>query len=95
MKFLSSFQISEAVKKEVSHANDMFRGLVEKGLAKISIKDNAEELLQKDHDPNKDTKPYLMATFGSAWAVMAVKTSDLDHIFLPDQWSSEEGDVAR
>ena len=85
MNLLFLFQISEAVKKEVSHANDMFRGLVEKGLAKINIKDNAEELLQKHHDPNKDTKPYLLATFGSAWAVMAVKTSDLDSIFLPDQ----------
>ena len=42
------------------------------------IKENSEEILQKHHDPNKDTKPYLLATFGSAWAVVAVKINNQD-----------------
>ena len=60
----------------MSRANDLFRELLEKGLSNMYIKDNSEELLQKYHDPNKDIKPYLLATFGSAWAVVAVKISD-------------------
>ena len=80
MKFLSLFQISEAVKKEVSHTNDLFRELLEKGLSNMYIKDNSEEFLQKYHDPNKDIKPYLLATLRSAWGVVAVKISNKDLI---------------
>ena len=79
MKFLSIFQISEAVKKEVSNANHMFRNLVEKGLAKINIKDDAEELLQKHHDPNKDNKPYLITLKEHPWVrTFATVSKDSD-----------------
>ena len=64
----------------MSRANDLFRGLLEKGLSNMHIKDNSEELLQEHHDPHKDIKPYLLATFGSAWAVVAVKISNKDLI---------------
>ena len=66
----------------MSHANAMFRGLVEKGLANFHIKDNAEELMNKDYEPNKNIKPYLLATFGSAWAVVSVKINNQDLQFL-------------
>ena len=73
------------MKKEMSHANDMFRGLAEKGLSKLHTKDNADELMNKDVDPNKNIKPYLMATFGSAWGVLSVKLNNGNVDWLPLQ----------
>ena len=50
----------------------MFSGLTDKGLANFYFKKNWKELMDKDHDESTDIRPYLMATFGSAWAVMEV-----------------------
>ena len=32
--------------------------------------------MNKDYDANKTTKPYLLATFGSGWAVVLVKINN-------------------
>ena len=64
----------------MSCANDLFRELLKRGLSNMYIEENSEELRQKYHDPNKDIKPYLLATFGSAWAVVVVKINNQELI---------------
>ena len=47
------------------------KGLTDKGLIKNQFKDNVLEMLEK-HDPTANIRPYLMASFGSAWGVIKV-----------------------
>ena len=49
------------------------KGLTDKGLGKAQYKDNVLEMLEEKHDPTANIRPYLMASFGSAWAVVKVK----------------------
>ena len=64
--------MTEAVKKEVVEASRLFKSLSDSGQANFYIKDDFEEMAKRDYDPNKDLKPYLVGTFGSAWGVLKV-----------------------
>ena len=50
----------------------MFKEVTEKGLGKMEYTDNVLEILEEKHDPTANIRPYLMASFGSAWAVIKV-----------------------
>ena len=62
----------------------LMKGLTDKGLGKAQYKDNVLEMLEEKHDPTANIRPYLMASFGSAWAVVKVNIgpSRRDKIYL-------------
>ena len=36
------------------------------------VKEGVEEIMEKQYDPTANTKPYILASFGSAWVCMRV-----------------------
>ena len=36
------------------------------------VKEGVEEIMERQYDPTANTKPYILASFGSAWVCMRV-----------------------
>ena len=67
------FQATDKGIHAVKMVVHLFKDLTDKGLGKTHFGDNVLEILQEKHDPSANIKPYLLASFGSAWAVIKVK----------------------
>ena len=39
----------------------------------IEIKEGVDEIMAADYDPTANVKPYILASFGSAWVCLRVR----------------------
>ena len=71
-KCLELIQLSETVRKNSKDRVQMMLDWNKSGATNIDLHPEVMELLDKQHDPNANVRPCLMASFGSNWMVIRV-----------------------
>ena len=84
-------QLSETVRKNSKDRVQMMLDWNKSGATNINLHPEVMELLDKQHDPNANVRPYLMASFGSNWMVIRVIVNQFTLLFNSDYVSNTNG----
>ena len=69
------YQVQKAALTDLRKMRSRFRNMLDEGMIDQNrrIKEGVEEIMERQYDPTANTKPYILASFGSAWVCLRVR----------------------